>query len=135
MRDFEALVAFIEAQQGKPFAWGRGRNDCVSYGARAVKALTGRDRLRAIRQRWTSASGARRALAAVGGLEAGMDSLFERVSPSTAKRGDLGLAVMASGPSLVVIEGETVVGPGATGNERLPRAALTAAWDVESEAS
>ena len=63
-----------------------------------------------------------------------MDGIFVRTSPAAARRGDLGMATMSTGPSLVVIEGETVVGPGLTGNERLPRSALTAAWDVESEA-
>ena len=46
-------------------------------------------------------------------------------------RCDVGLVEIDGRESLVVIEGDTVVGPGEAGLVRLPRAALKAAWSLD----
>lgn len=131
MRDFAALIAFLEGRRTLPFAWGRGRNDCVSFAAGAAKATTGRDLLKGSGLRWSSARGAARTLRDLGGLEAAVDLFLPRTPAARAMRGDLGTVEGDDGPLLVVVEGDTLAGPGPDGLRRLPRAALATAWSVQ----
>lgn len=130
MRNPEALVALIEARSRSPFEWGP--NDCVTFAAHAVRVQTGRNPLVGLgRHRWRSAHGAARALARFGGLEAAVDSVLPRIAPAMAHRGDVGLVELDGRASLVIFEGPTVVGPGPTGLERLPRGVVRVAWSAE----
>lgn len=131
MRDHDALVAFIESRTRTPFAWGRSKNDCISYGLAAVKAQTGVDLLARSGLRWSSALGAARVLKRLGGLEAAIDARLPAVPVAMARRGDVGLLAGQHGPLLVVIEGETVIGPDIAGARRAPRQALIKAWSIE----
>ena len=128
-RDTEALVAFIESRMRAPFAWGKGRNDCISFFGGAVLAQTGVNRLAAL-PNWTTQRGALRVLKGLGGLEAAIDSVLTPVAMAQAARGDGALVKTASGLAVMVIEGETLVGPGLDGTERLPRAAMIRAWSA-----
>jgi len=140
MRDHEALIAFLEARMRAPFAWGKNThrrrahedgNSCVHLAAGAVFVQTGRSVLRDL-PGWTSERGAIRALGRVGGLEAATDLVLRRIAPAMAHRGDIGLVENIGGrPSLVVIEGQLVAGPGPAGLVRLPRVAVKAAWSVD----
>lgn len=125
-RDLSALAALIEARQAAPFAWGR--HDCVTFAAAAVRAQGGA--LKIPGRRWRSEAGAARALARAGGLEAAVDGVLRRVPPAFAARGDVALVDGARGPLLAVVEGQTLVGPGPRGLERLPREAMRAAWSA-----
>ena len=111
-----------------PFAWGS--NDCVSFACDAAQALTGEDYRARLGVRWRSARSAATALEARGGLKAATDQVLRRVARAKAHRGDIGLVIIEGRQSLVVIEGELVVGPGAEGLVRLPRAVLQRAWRV-----
>lgn len=131
-RDHTALVAAIEARSARRFAWRRGR-DCVSFAGACVTALTGRDPLSGL-PRWRTRREAAAIIAAEGGLAAALDARFARVPPALAQRGDIaGLPDRLLGIRLMIIEGETLVGPGARGAERLPRSAMTCAWSATRE--
>jgi hypothetical protein len=126
----EALIAFIDSRQNMPYEWGRDANDCVSFVLGAIEAQTG---VRvAPKVKWTSERTAIRRIAELGGLEAAFDKHFKRIPPAMARRGDIaGVPDETFGIHPMVVEGETLVGPGDTGNRRLKRKEMTCAWRVE----
>lgn len=129
-RDIDALLAFIASRAGKRFDW-RGSRDCVAFAARAVRAQTGVDPRGDLR--WRSRRAARAIVLAEGGLEAAIDRRLARVAPARAQRGDIAAVRGAEfGIALMVVEGQTLVGPAHRGVERLPRSAMTMAWDAMS---
>lgn len=131
-RDNLAMLAVIEAALAQPFRWRRGR-DCVSFSGACVAAQTGRDPLADL-PRWRTRREALAIARGLGGLEAAVDARLPlRLPPALAQRGDIaGLPERgAFGIRLMVIEGATLVGPGARGLERLPRAAMVTAWSAE----
>lgn len=131
MRDYEALIAYLDARVRTPFAWGSAAHDCVSFAAGAVEALTGNNPLAKAGRTWSGERGAVRVLRHLGGLEAAADSVLERLAaPSLAHRGDVGLAKIGDRSSLVIFEGVTVVGPGLNGLVRLPRSLASSAWSA-----
>ncbi|WP_380787229.1 DUF6950 family protein [Sphingomonas sp. R86521] len=126
MRDYDALLAFVAGRTTLPFDWKR--NDCVRYAAGAVLAQTGVDPLRGV-IRWGTARGAVRVLDRMGGMEAAVSSRLTAIAPAMAARGDIaGVPDDDLGLRLMVIEGETLVGPGDAGNRRLKRSVMTHAW-------
>lgn len=129
-RDPMALIAYLDARAGMPFAWGRRANDCVSFAAGAVIAQTGRDPLPDVD--WTSERGALRVLKRTGGLEAMVNRCLRRTSPALAMRGDVA-GVIDPGPiglRLMIVEGAMLVGPGDSGLDRQPRAVMSIAWSA-----
>lgn len=131
LRDYDALVAFLDTHARTPFAWWDF--DCVTCAAQGVEAQTGVDPLTPVLpRRWRTARGAARALHLVGGLAAAVDLALPRVAVGSAMRGDVGLVERLNGrQSLVLVEGDLVVGPGFDGLVRLPRAAVLVAWSAE----
>lgn len=128
-RNIAALIATIEARAGRPFGWRNGR-DCVSFAAQCVAAQTGEDILADI-PRWHTRRAALATAKAQGGLEAALDAKLPRIAPVFAQRGDIaGLRDDLFGIRLMVVEGETLVGPGTTGLERLPRSMMVLAWSA-----
>lgn len=133
-RDYVALVAAIESRARRPFAWRRGR-DCVSFAAACAKAQTGQDLLAGV-PRWKSRREALAFAEERGGLVTALDIRLDRVPPALAQRGDIaGLPDPLFGVRLMIVEGETLVGPGERGLERLPRSAMTVAWSVTRKAA
>lgn len=131
VRDHDALLALIEQVAGKPFAWRD--HHCARFAARAVEAQTGRDPMAGIVCR--SKRQAIVVLEQEGGLEAAVDRRLRRIAPALAARGDIaGVVDDEFGIRLMVVEGATLVGPGATGQRRAPRAAMIMAWSVEAAA-
>lgn len=129
-RDYASMIAVIEARSQLPFGWKNGR-DCVSFAAACVKAQTGRDPLAGL-PRWRSRAAAGAIAEEQGGLQAALDQRFTRIAPALAQRGDIaGLPDPLFGVRLMVIEGDTLVGPGTRGLERLPRSAMTLAWSID----
>lgn len=129
-RDYPALVAFLRERMRTGFAWGA--HDCVTFAAEAVKAQTGADPLRAVTSRWTSERGAARVLRAKGGLEAAVSSVLRPIAPAMAARGDVAGWLDEKGRlQLAIVEGETLIGPGAAGLTRLPRRSMAKAWSAE----
>lgn len=128
-RDLAAMIAMIEQRQFARFRWGS--NDCVRFTGRVVAAQTGADPLAGL-PRWNSRRAALAACDELGGLIAAIDARFVRIAPAFAKRGDIaGIEDRLFGVRLMVVEGATLVGPGRSGLERLPRAAMDMAWSVE----
>jgi hypothetical protein len=125
-RDHHALADYLAAAADRPFEWGT--NDCVVFAADAVRAQTGADPLKGL-PNWRSKVGAARALKALGGLEAAVDGVLTPVAPALARRGDISLVRQADQSlALMVVEGETLAGPGANGVRRAPRSAMMKAW-------
>jgi hypothetical protein len=128
-RDYAALFVVIEQRAARPFAWRRGR-DCVSFAAACVKAQTDHNPLAGI-PRWSSRREALAFTRERGGLIEAIDIRFDRVPPALAQRGDIaGLPDPLFGVRLMIVEGDTLVGPGERGLERLPRGAMTIAWSA-----
>lgn len=133
-RDYAAWTALLEARQAFAFGYGRGpeTQDCVRFAAAAVKALTGRDPLARLSATWTTERGARRVLRRLGGLSAGVDLVLRPVPAALAARGDVALVRLGGGEGLMIIEGDTLVGPAApAGLQRLPRASAARAWSAD----
>ena len=130
-RDHAALIAVIEYRANRPFAWRRGR-DCVSFAAACAKAQTGKNLLAGV-PRWTSRREALALAKMRDGLKVALDRRLDRIAPALAKRGDIaGLPDPLFGVRLMVVEGETLVGPGTRGLERVPRSCMTLAWSIDA---
>ena len=127
MRDHEALLAFLAERRDMPFAWGL--NDCATFIGEAVLAHTGQDILDG--PLWASRGGAARRLKSEGGLKRALDARLTRIPVALAKRGDVAGVPRGKRLNLMIVEGDTLVGPGANGLERLPRTAMTRAWSVD----
>lgn len=127
-RDYAALVAYLHARAATPFDWAT--NSCGHFAAGAVLAQTGRDVLASL-PKFKTERGAKLMLARRGGLEATMDSLLTRIAPAHAMRGDVGAVRGDDGElRLVVVEGETLVGPDASGARRVGRHHMVMAWSA-----
>jgi hypothetical protein len=131
VRDHDALVAAIEARVRTAFAWDGTGIDCVRFAAEAVEAQTGEDRFGPLGLTWSSERTARRILKRLGGLEAAVDSVLRPVALAMARRGDVALVAGPTGPALMIIEGDSLVGPGERGQTRLSRTAMTKAWSAD----
>lgn len=127
MRDLSALAAYIAAREAVPFAWGP--NDCVTFAAGALRALTGIDRLNGIPP-WNSERAALVFLKRRGGLAAAVSQVLTEIPPAHAHRGDVGIIMGPDGPIMMVIEGMTLVGPGPDGLMRRRRDALVRSWSA-----
>lgn len=129
-RNIKALVEFIDSRQNRPHEWGRKANDCVSFVLGAVKAQTGHDRATVFR--WTDEKSGLKALKKAGGIEKAFDRWFTRIPLAQAMRGDIaGIPDDRLGIHPMIVEGETLVGPGDKGNKRLKRREMTAAWSIK----
>ena len=96
------LMEFFAARSATPFAWGT--NDCVTYAADAVRAITGDDPLADLRGSWSTELGARRAVTRAGGMPAALDSRFTRLpNVLCAQRGDIGVLPEETGWHVVVV--------------------------------
>ncbi|MBO9526416.1 MAG: hypothetical protein J7517_09850 [Sphingobium yanoikuyae] len=127
MRDFEALDRYLAARRAMPFAYGSRANDCVSFYAGAARAMTGKDLMQG--RKWSSELGAARVIARLGGFEAAIDAHMTPIAPALARRGDAaGVFCPDHGMMLMLVEGDTLAGPGDTGILRRPRSAMLTAW-------
>ncbi len=130
-RDYDALDRYLAERRRMPFAWGRSRNDCVSFAAGAAIAQTGRDPLKGLR--WESEAGALRLLTRLGGLEAAISARLPGIAPAQALRGDIAgvpCHYLPGALRLMVIVGELLIGPGEHGVEFQTREAMMRAWSL-----
>lgn len=121
------LDEYVASRTRAPFAWGT--NDCATFAFDWIETCTG-ERLLDVGH--DDAASAARAIAAEGGLEAG---LVARLGPPLdnvlqAQRGDVGLVDIEGRQSIVVVIGDLAVGPSADGLAAVPFSALTHAWRV-----
>lgn len=124
----ERLIDYIVARESRPFKWGKGEQDCSSFSAGGVLAMTDADIMADVPD-YASAEDADLLLAKP--LEQWLDErLPRRARASLAQRGDLALANLDGQDTVMIVEGATLVGPGRRGLVRLPRSAMHAAWAV-----
>ncbi|PRD42184.1 hypothetical protein C5748_17110 [Phyllobacterium phragmitis] len=115
------LNAELDRSRMMPFAWGT--NDCCTFAARCVLAVTGKDTTAAYSTRYRTAKGALSTL-----KRAGFDDLtqlaaahFEEIAPSLASAGDLAaIRSDATGWALGVVIGERIVFIGPEGLGSVP---------------
>lgn len=125
----ERLAEFTAGRRRQPYAWGT--NDCVTFAADAVQAVTGTDPMSDLRGSWDSESAALAVLEAQGGLIAAMDARFPRKAKEFAQRGDLVLVKDANGqPSLAVCVGKDAASPGEDEMLLTPMGKVRMAWEV-----
>ncbi len=123
----DLLVEYIGARESHPFSWGKGKQDCCSFANGGVIAITGVDLMADI-PNYASSDEADEILKTP--LAELLDARLPRCSIGLAQRGDIGLAELGGLDTLVIVEGETLVGPGKRRLARLPRHMMTIAWTV-----
>lgn len=122
------LAEFSQARVSMSFDWGS--NDCCTFTADAVKALTGRD-LRAAFPAYSGEVGALRAIAAGGGLrQLATDLLGDPMSPKMAAVGDVVLVINAEREMLGICNGTGVLAPGVAGMIVVGMDTAIAAWRI-----
>ena len=127
-RDLVALTAFIDSRIAMPHDFNG--NCCARYVLDAVRAQFAEAPQLTVS--WSTARGAKRAIAKLGGFEATVDRLFRRIDPAQAVFGDIaGVACPVLGFHVMLVEGQTLVAPGERGNTRLPRTRMLSAWSAE----
>lgn len=123
----DRLIAYIDARAEAPFAWGP--NDCCTYAADGVMAITGEDPMPELRGAYADAASALR-LIAEKPLRDRLAEKFTTVPTGMARRGDVAIVNQEGREIVMIVEGATLVGPGAEGAVRLPRKAMLAAFKV-----
>lgn len=124
----ERFAAYIRARTEMPFAWGP--NDCCSFAAGAVEAMTGRNPMEGI-QAYDSPLAAARMVEEGGGLHALASSLLgDAVSPLMAAVGDVVLVENRGRELLAICNGTGVLAPAADRLAALDMTAARAAWKI-----
>lgn len=126
----ELLNDYLASMEGVIFEWGV--SDCCTFADGAVQAMTGEEAMAEFRGKYSTATGAARALVehGAGTLEATLDTKFEERATGFARRGDL---VLHDGCVGVVIGKDAFfVGEegGQPGLVRVLRGEWTKAWTV-----
>jgi hypothetical protein len=125
----EVLDAEVKACLTRPFEWGS--HDCALMAADIVKAMTGEDLMADMRGKYTNATGARRVIHKLGGLEAAITARLGEPKPlGFAQRGDVVLAELALGPTVGVCMGINSAFPGVEGAQFVATALCDKAWEV-----
>jgi hypothetical protein len=121
----EALAAYFESRRYLPFAWRL--NDCTSFAAGAVEAMTG---VMPELPRYKSAAQAAR-LIGQRSLRGRVGDVYGAEIPcASAFRGDLVLMLLDGRETLGVSDGHLIAGPGAEGMLLVPRSAGVCGWRV-----
>lgn len=127
----ELLAAFVEERRHMPFEWGR--NDCATFAADAVLAMTGVDVLQPLRGRWATEPAAAEVATSMGGLRGGAMALLGPAlsRPTQAPRGAVVLARMDGTAILGVrMSGAQWCAPGAQGLLWRPAREVLLAWGI-----
>lgn len=128
----ERLAALIEARRNHGFVWGA--QDCCSFAADAVLAMTGADPLAAWRGAYDTEEAAERIIGP-DGLAAFVARLLaefgaREVRPAFAQRGDWALVTVGNQALCgVVLDGRVAV-PGAEALHFLPQRRISRAWAI-----
>jgi len=127
----ERLAALVEARREAPFAWGS--NDCALFAADAIIAVTGDDPAASFRGYASEqeAEGVLRTLGLEGTVAAALAEFgCGACQPGLVQRGDVALALLGNQPTMTVVLGEVLAGPGPEGLVFLPMARILRAWSV-----
>jgi hypothetical protein len=123
------LSALATARLAAPFAWGT--NDCASFAADSILAITGADGLAELRGRRRTERAARQQERAIGGLPAAIERAgFVPMPAALAQRGDLVMLAQGKRRVLAICMGEEALAPGERGLERASMRQAVAAWRV-----
>lgn len=127
------LAAHLAAVKAQPFAWVQ--NDCCTFAAGAVQAITGDDPMAPLRGKYSSKVSAARLIAKAGSLQALVTQYLGVPvhAPALAGRGDVVLFEMAApyGPeALGICVGAHIAAPGPDRMVLLPITVAVAAWRV-----
>lgn len=122
----EALADYVDAHRSVPFEWGV--NDCATFAAGAVHAITGTRLQLPIA---TSAQAYAHLVRDHGSLAKMTDDVMgAQIVPAYARRGDIVLIEMDGRECLAVCLGAVAAAPAADGLRIAPMGAATAAWAV-----
>lgn len=122
------FAEFGKARASIPFAWGS--NDCCTFAAAAVEAITGRDPM-ASAPPYVTELGAAKVIARAGSFTVlASQYLGEPVSPLMATVGDVVLIVNEGRDMLAVCNGVNAMAPSAAGMVALPMETALAAWRI-----
>lgn len=122
------FAEFGRARARMPFVWGA--NDCCSFAAAAVQAITGRNPMAGV-VAYASEAAAARLILRAGGLRALASQYLGRpVPPAFAAVGDVVLVMNEGREALGVCNGVNVLGPGPAGIDVLGIEAALAAWKI-----
>lgn len=125
------LDACMREHLTKPFEWGR--NDCVTFAAACVKAVTGEDHIENLRGDWFDERAAARLLRAGGGLSRLAEGcLGAEILPAMAQAGDIGITVQNGRDALCVCAGVHWHGPAAQGLASFSTDQVERAWRCEA---
>lgn len=123
-----ALAAVIEQRMSVPFAWSS--NDCCTFAADCVHAMTGHDPAADARGLYDDERGAAQVLKKLGGLEViAATRCGEEIAPAAARIGDLVLGKLDR-ECLGICTGETWHAPSADGLVAAPMSTALKAWRV-----
>ena len=124
-RDYEALAAYIESRSNMPFDWNG--NCCARFSLGAIEAQFGE--APELSFSWKTAIGAKRVIAARGGMLSIINEILMPIAPGAAMRGDIaGCPDDDLGLALLVIDGQMLIGPCENGIRHIPRGFMTHAW-------
>jgi len=122
------FAAFERARRATPFAWGS--NDCATFAADCVEALTGERLLPKLRTA-TTARQAMRIARDAGGLRAlSLRALGNPVAPAFARPGDIVLLRVGRHEALGVCNGTVAIGPSPRGVVSVEMQCAECAWMV-----
>lgn len=124
----ERFAAFAEARASKPFAWGS--NDCCTFAAGAVEAITGVNPMASVSDYGNELAAARLIKEGDGLHSLATSLLGEPVSPLMAGVGDVVLLINEGREMLGVCNGTSALAPGADGTAVLPMNAASTAWKI-----
>lgn len=121
--------SFVRSRQDMPFAWGA--NDCCTFVADCVLALTGEDVATPEQRAQTTEMDAARLLKKFGGVRAiATAALGAPISPLLATVGDVVLVDSDGRDMLAICNGGTCIAPGPLGLVHLGMDQAKAAWRV-----
>lgn len=136
----EELPQFLDSRRNVPFAWGS--NDCATFAADAIQAITGTDIAEKFRGKYTTEVGALKAIKEITGGSTVVDAaaycaenhgLVEHQYPLMAKRGDLVIVKNRDGgeiAGIVSLNGRHVLSPGDNGLVLFSITDVTRAWSL-----
>ncbi|MES2909838.1 MAG: hypothetical protein V4718_00530 [Pseudomonadota bacterium] len=128
----QLLSAYLLERKAQPFAWVK--NDCCTFAAGAVVAMTGRDPMAPLRGKYKTRAGAGKLLARAGNLQALASQYLGSplATPALAMRGDVVLFDMGGphGQALGICTGTHFAAPGPERTELVPMCAAVTAWRV-----
>lgn len=124
----ERFAAFARDRASMPFEWGS--NDCCTFAAGAVEALTGRNPMAGFAAYGDEISAAR-LIHGGGGLQALATSLLgQPTSPLMAGVGDVVILMNEGRELLAVCNGTSALAPGPAGTVVLGMSAAVAVWKI-----